>query len=169
MSIFPDWQKFAVRQRRDATGCIPTGYEILLRAAGAQGIDFAAFQDDFDLDRYGGSPKNHFNSVAAEIKKKHPNVEFTCEFFPKEKGAEKLARVEKLILKQQPVLVPLALSPSGGWHIMPVVDADVDSLVFLHHVDAAGVSHPMVVKKSDFVYRHDNWNGGEEISFLTKS
>ena len=32
-SVFPGWQQFAVHQRRAATGCIPTGYEMLLRAA----------------------------------------------------------------------------------------------------------------------------------------
>lgn len=50
MSVFPNWQNFAVHQRRSRSGCIPTGYEMILRAAAADGVDFAKFQDDFDLD-----------------------------------------------------------------------------------------------------------------------
>ncbi len=168
MSAFPDWKEFAVYQRRKSTGCIPTGFEMLLRAAGAKGIDFAAFQDDFDLDQHGGSPKNNFVSVGDAIKQKYPNVEFTRDFFPKGKGAEKLAKVEEMIQKKKPVLVSLALTPAGGWHIMPVVDSDADTLTLLQHVDKAGMPHTQIVKKSDFVLRHDKWNGGEDIAYLAK-
>jgi len=168
MSAFPDWKKFAVHQRRDGTGCIPTGYEMLLRAAGAEGIDFTTFQDDFDLDQHGGPPKNHFVSVGAAVKKKYSNVEFTCDSFPKGKGAEKLVKVEDMLRNKKPVLISLTLSPAGGWHIMPVVDADEDSLTLLHHVDKAGVAHTIFVKKSEFVARHDKWPGGVEVAYLAK-
>jgi len=40
MSVFPDWRRFVIPQQRVMTGCIATGYEMILRAAGAQGIDF---------------------------------------------------------------------------------------------------------------------------------
>jgi hypothetical protein len=168
MSAFPDWAKFAVHQRRAGSGCIPTGFEMLLRAAGAKGIDFARFQDDFDLDQHGGQPQNHFVSVGNAIRKQYPNVEFTCDFFPKGKGSDKLARVEELVHLKKPMLVSLALTPAGGWHIMPVVDSDSDSLTLLHHVDKAGTPQTLKVQKDDFVHRHDNWNGGEEISYLAK-
>ena len=168
MSAFPDWKKFAVHQRRDGTGCIPTGFEMLLRAAGAKNINFATFQDDFDLDQHGGTPQNHFVSVGDAIKKKYPKVEFTCEVFPKGKGAEKLAKVEEMIQKKMRVLISLALTPAGGWHIMPVVDLDLDSFTLLHHVDNVGLPQTQTVTKSDFVLRHDKWNGGEEISYLAK-
>jgi len=51
MAAFPDWGKYVISQRRPRTGCIPTGYEILIRAAGIPGIDMNTFQDDFDLDK----------------------------------------------------------------------------------------------------------------------
>ena len=60
MSVFPDWEKYAVHQRKPDTGCIPTGYEMLLRAAGIAGIDFQTFQEEFDLDlrrAQGGLPE----------------------------------------------------------------------------------------------------------------
>jgi hypothetical protein len=168
MSAFPDWKKFAIYQREEQTGCIPTGYELLLRAAGARGIDFSAFQEDFDLDRHGGEPRNNFGSVANEIKKKYPSVAFACESFPKGKGSKKLARIEEMIQKKQPVLVSIASGPGGGWHIMPVVDSDIDNLVLLHHVDKAGKAYPESIKKKELVFRHDNWKGGDDIAYLVK-
>jgi hypothetical protein len=168
MSAFPNWHKFAVHQRRPSTGCIPTGFEMLLRAAGAVGINFASFQDDFDLDQYGGQSKNHFVSVGAAINAKYPKVEFVCEPFGKGKGADKLARVEELLQKQQPLLVSLAQSLAGGWHIMPVVDADDNSLTLLEYVDQHGVPTIISIQKSEFVMRHNTWNGGEEIAYLVR-
>jgi len=44
MSAFPNWKKFAVVQRRPNSGCIPTGYEMLLRAAKIDNIDYDTFQ-----------------------------------------------------------------------------------------------------------------------------
>jgi hypothetical protein len=86
MSVFPDWQKFAVPQRRQVTGCIPTGYEMILRAAGAAGIDLAQFQDDFDLDKDlvpPQAPRNNFKSVAAAVAARYPAVVFeVVEFGP---------------------------------------------------------------------------------------
>jgi len=168
MSAFPDWQKFAVKQKRDATGCIPTGFEILLRAAGAGGICFDTFQDDFDLDQDGGTPRNHFVSVADEVKKKYPNVAFTCKAFEKGKGDAKLEFVEKMISNQRPVVVSIAQRPEGGWHIMPVVDSNSDTLVLLHHVDDNGTPQVETIAKTEFIDRHNNWKGGEEICYLER-
>jgi hypothetical protein len=51
MSAFPDWQGCIVKQKRRETGCIPTGYEMILRAAGINHVTFDTFQDEFDLDK----------------------------------------------------------------------------------------------------------------------
>lgn len=168
MSAFPDWHKYAVKQKREATGCIPTGFEILLRASGAEGICFDTFQDDFDLDQHGGTPRNHFVSVADEVKKKYPNVAFTCKAFEKGEGHAKLECVENMIANQKPVLVSIAQRPEGGWHIMPVVDSDCDNLVLLHHIDNRGIPHVETIAKTDFIQRHNKWKGGEEICYLEK-
>ena len=45
-SLLVGWEKNAVVQRKLDTGCIPTGYEYLLRSAGVEGIDYAKFQDE---------------------------------------------------------------------------------------------------------------------------
>lgn len=166
MSAFPEWKKYAVEQKRLQTGCIPTGYEILLRTAGVEGVDFATFQDEFDLDWRGGPTKNNFSSVADAVKAKYPNIEFTQEVFAKGKGNEKLARVEERLKAHQPTLISLARSFRGGWHIMLVVDSDANELTLLNHVDKNGVVHLERSKKVDFVFKHDLWPGGEEIAYL---
>lgn len=169
MSAFPNWQQFAVHQKRLETGCIPTGYEMLLRASGATDIDFTTFQDDFDLDQHGGgSPANHFVSVGEAIKKKYPKVEYVCLPFAKGKGNEKLDKVEEKIVNQQPVLISLAEAPDGGWHIMPVVDSTSDSLILLRYVEKGGKFHIQTISKAEFVMRHDHWQGGEEIAYISK-
>jgi|GEM_PF-909803 len=169
MNAFPGWQKYAVHQRRAKTGCIPTCYEILLRAAGITGIDYASFQDDFDLDQHGGAPRNNFTSVAEEVQRKYPFVKFTCDSFSKGNGDKKLARVEGFISDRKPVIVSLANAPFGGlgWHIMVVVDATEDDLTLLYCVDRDGVAETRTISKNGFVRIHDDYPGGDEIAYLS--
>lgn len=168
MNAFPGWQNYAVHQRRAKTGCIPTCYEILLRAAGVTGIDYASFQDNFDLDQYGGAPRNNFISVAEEVQKNYPFVKFTCDSFAKGDGDKKLARVEDLISTRKPVIVSLANAPFGGlgWHIMIVVDATEDDLTLLDYVDGNGRANTRTISKKWFVSIHDHYPGGDEIAYL---
>src|SRR6266508_615373 len=128
MSLFPDWKHYAVSQRNRLTGCIPTGYEILLRAAHARGIDFNTFQEDFDVEskRLG---ENNFKTVAEAIQIRYPQASIEVAVFSS--GAEKLRFLEEQLSQKRPVIVSIALGPSGGWHIMPVVDADSDTLRLL--------------------------------------
>src|SRR6185369_2075814 len=171
MSAFPDWQKYAVHQRRVQTGCIPTCYEILLRAADVTGVDYASFQDDFDLDRHGGAPRNNFVSVAEEIQKKYPFVEFARDSFAKGDGDKKLARIEDFIAHRRPVIVSLANAPFGGrgWHIMVVVDATEADLTLLEYVDRIGIAKTKTVSKKGLIRIHDDYPGGDEIAYLANS
>src|SRR5262245_59970801 len=135
MSVFPDWQRYAVHQQRPKTGCIPTGYEMILRSAGRH-VDYASFQDEFDLDKNwkpGDTFLNNFESVAAAVRARYPDVVLRSEAFPKGDGVSKLAFVEKHLSMKRPLLVSVAQTPFGGdgWHIMPVVDMDHDSLTLL--------------------------------------
>jgi hypothetical protein len=168
MSAFPNWHKYVVHQKREETGCIPTAYEILLRAASVPNIDFSTFQDDFDLDKAGGAPKNHFNSVADAIKVKYPQIKFCCESFPKREGGRKLARIEEFIGNQQPVIVSLANAAYGGrgWHSMVVVDATSSELRLLKYVDLDGIITIKTIPKLEIVAIHDSFAGGDEIAYL---
>ena len=170
---FTDWQKFAVHQRRPQSGCIPTGYQMILQWVDAQNIDFPSFQDDFDLDQglqVGGTPRNNFESVAAEVRKKYPSVCFRRVEFDKTKGDEKLKFVEDRLAKKQPVLVSIANEPFGGhgWHIMPVVDATGDKLTLLKNVDANGTPETCEVSKAELVRIHNQYNGGGDVAYLEK-
>jgi hypothetical protein len=105
MPELPNWRSFAVRQRRPATGCIPTGYEMLVRAAGLKDIDLTSFQDEFDLDknpRPGDLPKNNFESVASAVQAKYPHVRFRRQAFGPGQGADKLAFVESCLATLMP-------------------------------------------------------------------
>ena len=168
MSTFPDWKKYIAIQRRLQTGCIATAYEILLRAAATPGIDFAKFQDEFDLDHNGVTSRNTFDSVAQEVQKKYPAITFTKESFAKDEGNKKLARVEEFLAARRPVIVSLANAPFGGlgWHIMVVVDATATDLTFLEYVDQQGNPHTKIISKTQFAAIHDNYAGGDEIAYL---
>jgi hypothetical protein len=177
MSAFPNWQQYIVTQKRSATGCIPTGYEVILRAANCEGVNFETFQDEFDLDKdlnSGEQPQNNFESVAQAIQAKYPDVRFKHVGFPKGEGQKKLVLVEELIRQRLPVLVSLSralLSPpygGGGWHIMPVVDASNDSLTLLWSVDENSAPHTITLRKSDFVAIHEKCRGGDDIAFLER-
>jgi hypothetical protein len=174
MSAFPDWEKFAVKQKRLETGCIPTGYEMILRAAGVANVDFATFQDDFDLDKDRKPEQNfqnNFDSVAKAVSAKYPEIHFEKRTFAKGSGAEKLAVIEGMIAHGKPVLISLALKPFrtdglGGYHIMPVVDATADSLTLLSYIDENGKADTRLLQKSLFIQVHNNFDGGDDIAFL---
>jgi len=173
MSLFPDWEQFAISQRRSQTGCIPTGYEMILRAAAVEGVDFDTFQDDFDLDKNlkpGEQPKNDFNSVADAVRAKYHHVSFQCKSFPAGKGDDKLRFIEGLIGSQQPVLVSIALEPFGGngWHIMPVVDATDDKLILLKVMKLDGTKEKCTLSKEEFVCIHNKYDGGKDVAYLDR-
>jgi len=146
---------------------------MILRSVCAQNIDFAAFQDDFDLDKdlgAGGMPRNNFETVADEVRKKYPHISFRREGFDKNKGDEKLKFVEKRLSKKQPVLVSIANEPFGGqgWHIMPVVDATEDKLILLKNVDENGTPETCELTKEKFILIHEQYTGGDDVAYLDK-
>lgn len=169
MSIFPGWKKYAVCQKRPESGCIPTGYEMLLRAAEVETIDFDSFQDEFDLDKnikQGEIPKNNFVSVANMIRIKYPFVLINIRTFPS--GEEKLKFIEDCLSNHRLVLISLSLTPfrHSGWHIMPVVDADQENLLLLNGVDENGKPDLKNIRKVDIVYIHNNFPGGNDVAYL---
>jgi hypothetical protein len=171
MSAFPDWQQYIVKQKREETGCIPTGYEMILRAAGKNHVAFDTFQEEFDLDRnlkFGDLPRNDFESVARAIQTKYPDVRFEHIGFPQGDGLKKLEVVEHMISQTTPILISLALAPFGGreWHIMPVVDASTDSLTLFWGVNVDGTPNTKTLTKADFVHIHNNYCGGDDVAFL---
>jgi hypothetical protein len=161
MSVFPDWQKYAVHQRNPETGCIPTSYEMVLRARGVGGIDYGTFQEDFDF-----GVASHFGPVAEAIRQKYAYVDFRWVEF--KTGDEKLAFIENRLSRKEITIVSLAKSPNGrdGWHIMPIVDADATHLYLFNYMAADGTIDVRPIAKTEFTRRHDEWDGGKELAFL---
>lgn len=169
MSVFPGWEKYAVRQKRPESGCIPTGYEMLLRAAEVETINFDNFQDEFDLDKDrkpGEMPKNDFVSVANVIHIKYPSVIINIRTFTS--GEEKLKFIEECLSNHRLVLISLSLIPFGhkGWHIMPVVDADQENLLLLNGIDESGKPDLKSIRKIDIVVIHNVYPGGNDVAYL---
>ncbi len=172
-SAFPGWRQFAVHQRRAHSGWFPTCYEMLLRAAGVEGIDYRTFQDEFDLDINLGhgqtQPRNNFVSVAQAVNEKYPQVQFEQKSFVS--GAEKTAFIDRCLAQQKPVLVSVTQLRDGrpaGWHIMPVVDAKSDSYLLLQSVQADGTHITQWMEKSELARIHDEYEGGKEVAFLVQ-
>ena len=194
MSAFSDWEQYAVVQRRRQTGCIPAGYEMLLRAANVKNVNFDTFQDDFDLDKnhkHGEEYKNNFISVANEVRQKYPDVDFQRKEF--NKGDDKLNFIEKRIALKQPTLISLAIQglmrdpitslpvrqngtfilsnlpaqkPDGYWHIMPVVDETTHTLVLLWKLLSKNNPDIVILNKKDLVTIHNNYVGGNDVAYL---
>ena len=172
MSAFPNWQEYVVIQRRPQSGCIPTGYEMLLRAAGVQGVDFNTFQDEFDLDKNRQDddlPRNNFESVADAVNQRYPTIHFKVTVFPKTAGTDKLRFVESNITHQRLVLISLNMLPvlhHPGWHIMPVVDMDEENLLLVYGALAVNQIRLLKLPKTEFVRIHQQFDGGNDVAYL---
>jgi hypothetical protein len=169
------WREFTVEQRRNLSGCIPTGFEMLVRAAGVTGVDLASFQDDFDLerDRRPGDPAiNNFESVAEAVATKYPFLRFRRYAFPQGRGNDKLAFVESCLSQNRPVLVSLSLEGARlghGWHIMLAIGDKGDELLLLDSKRPDGKHNVLRVPKTELVRIHDEFPGGDDVAVLEKT
>lgn len=172
MTAFPNWREFVVTQRHPQTGCISAGYETLLRAAGVSDVDFATFQDDFDLDKdlkAGEPPRNNFNSVSEAVSQKYPHIQFRRIIFPKGEGHKKLEFIENSISRKRLVLISLNMLPitnQSGWHIMPVVDMDDEHLFLVYAVQSNGEIKLLKLPKQEIVRIHEQFDGGDDVAYL---
>ena len=157
MTELQNWVGVVVPQRH-FSGCIPTGYEWLIRYLRIRGVNLQTFQEDCDLRQ-----NNSFGSVADKIRSIYPTINIQIQHFTR--GIEKIERVKSLIEKQVPCLISLALGGINGWHIMPVVSIDDATIEMIHHADASG-NHTWRFANVTIVWRHDNLQGGNDISWI---
>ena len=164
MTELPNWNKYLVMQCDPELGCIPTGIEWMLRTVEFPGIDFAKFQDEFNLQA-NGRGANDFVSIANAVQAKYPNVKIEHREFAI--GEEKVAFVRYLLEKGIPCLLSLALQPSGRWHIMPIIYIDDRVMKTIWSVGSDG--KPVIHKYSlaDIVNRHNRWAGGKDVAWLS--
>jgi len=155
-----NWKTIIVPQRRES-GCIPTGYEWLIRYLNIQRVDFRNFQEEFDFGQ-----SNSFDYVAARIKSKYPAVSIQIMHFSQ--GVKKIDYIRSLIEAQTPCLISLALGRGQGWHIMPVVSIDNDKIEMIHDADGNG-NHTWAFPVTEVIWKHDNLQGGDDISWIDSS
>lgn len=154
------WKGIVVPQRHE-TGCIPTGFEWMIRYLGMKGINLEAFQEDFDLQRR-NEGDNSFVPIASKIKQKYPQVNIKIRDFPS--GNEKIAFLRRLVESNTPCIMSIA-KPNGGWHIVPVVSVDDRKINVIWVANANGnqiSEYPI----SEITFRHDNWAGGKDIAWF---
>ena len=156
MAQLLDWNKTVVSQRHES-GCIPTGYEWLIRYLRIQGVNLETFQEDFDLGQ-----DNSFDSISAKIRSVYPTINIKVQSFAK--GIDKVNRIKSLSDEQKPCLISLALGNGQGWHIMPVVRID-ETIQLIHHAGADGFC-TWVFPVEEIVWRHDYLHGGHDISWI---
>ncbi len=152
-----NWTKTIVPQRHE-TGCIPTGYEWLIRYLNIQGVNLETFQEDFDLGQ-----DNSFNSVSAKIRSAYPSINIKVESFTK--GIDKVNHIKSLLEEQKPCLISLALGNGQGWHIMPVVSIDETTIQLIHHADTDG-HYTWNFSIAQIIWRHDNLQGGKDLTWI---
>lgn len=160
-----NWNTALVTQRDKILGCIPTGFEWMLRVSGVQGVDFVHFQEDFNLQAK-GLGYNNFNSIADTVKNVYPNIEIKIKSFPKGDGVGKVNFIRTLIQNGSPCLMSLTLYQYGNWHIMPIIFIDNFFIRLVWEVSVDG--NPKIVEFSlpEIINRHDYWPGGEDIAWL---
>jgi len=157
MTELKNWKNLTVFQRDTELGCIPAGFEWLIRYNGITGGFLDTFQEELNLQRK-GLGVNTFETVSNAIMHKYPFIKIVNKSF--EKGEEKIDFIEGLINKNIPCLMSLALTPQGGWHIMSVTGVDKDNLI-LKNGDSE-----LRFTKPDVIYRHNNWPGGKDIAWI---
>jgi len=164
------WKNSPTTQKEPNTGCIPTGYEFLLKMAGIQNVNYGSFQDDFDLNKRLNDPSAaNFRSVADEIKNKYPFIHFEINSFGKNEGQKKVDKIIELIENNQPVLISInitSFSDKQGWHIMPVIGIIDDKIRLIKNIDDNGNPDLVEILFSKIVEIHEAYPGGKDIAYL---
>jgi hypothetical protein len=147
------WEQIQVRQKDPKFGCIPAGYEWMIRFAGIKEVNLDTFQDDFNL-QLSRVANNNFKTIADAIKKKYPLIDIKHKNF--QNGSEKVKCIDELMKKQIPCLIslPLPISPSKiSAHIMPVVKIDAEKLTCYNYNKPREYSRVEVIEYHKKYYR----------------
>ncbi len=152
---------------------MPTGYEIILRAAEVKGINYESFQDDFDLDKDRKPDELHFNSfgsVANAINQKYPFVSFTEKTFDKGDGNKKIKFIEDIVSQKIPLLISLSQPPYNKniWHTFLVVAMNEKELILYGGMFSPDQYDIRQILKSEIIRIHDEYEGGKDVAFLIK-
>jgi len=163
MPSIRDWQLGAVAQRDHELGCIPTGIEWMIRVSGIEGVPLENFQEIYNLQR-NGLASNSFDNIAKAVNQDYPQVHLQYRTFTH--GVEKIAFICTLLENGTPSILSLALSPKGGWHIMPVIEFENGLFRLLNKVTQYGIVDICEIDIIELIRRHDEWPGGNDVAWL---
>ena len=163
------WQEIVVPQRNRVTGCVPTGFEWLIRYQGIQNVDLTRFQEEFDriANRRGD---NSFVSIANEVKQKYPHVSIRVRGF--RKAEKKVAFIKSLVRRDIPSLLSIpnyvSLCPCElTFHMVPVVSVD-DARIKIIYDANTNSSRTCDLLVSNVICWHNIFKGGNDIAWLPK-
>lgn len=163
--------EYLVPQKYKQSGCITTGYEIILRATKFTDIDFEKFQDEFDFDknRNPSEPSmNNFQTISSKITNKYPKVQFEIKTFSN--GKLKIDFLKTYFKTSNlPILCSVSnkvLGSSGGYHIMPILDIKEDTIVFFYFMKCNNQIETKSILIHELISAHDCYDGGKDISYL---
>jgi hypothetical protein len=116
MTELSDWKNIVVVQQDPQFGCIPCGFEWMIRYKGIEGLK-NTFQKDVSLGR-----NNSFDSVAIEVKKQYPQIIVKHQDF--HDGERTVGFIRNHIEKNLPCLIvypKMNVSGKLEGHAVPVV------------------------------------------------
>lgn len=163
MPSLVDWEKHLIKQRDEMLGCIPTGYEWLIRMSGDERVDFTNFQEEFNLKKQ-GIGENNFQTIGDAVSAIYSFLSFHRNIFTT--GQEKVDFITEKISNNIPLLVSITLEERGRWHIMPVVSITSQEMTMVWNLDAKSKVHLYSLPITEVVHRHDNWPGGNDVAWL---
>jgi hypothetical protein len=162
MPELKDWRNTLVMQENGQTGCIPVGYEWMIKYKNTEGVNFDTFQRDFDL----GGDRNSFENVAREVMNCYPHITIHLRDFAD--GNEKVNFIQSLLEAGHPCLISYYFVIRQTYHIMPVVYINEQRLEAIDYVEQ--IDPPIIkifVERRDEVIRsHSRYPGGKDIAWL---
>lgn len=176
MEVFlNNYKKIVVNQEDKDSGCIPAGYEWIIRFAKIyddniiNDIKLAGFQEEFNLFK-NGLGANSFVPIREAIQKKYPRIKIEIEEFKESNhGAEKIEFIKKLIRAQNPCLISVPVfkdSNFTGYHIMPITGFnDNESTLFLCD-PGDKINYYKKTKFETILNMHTDFEGGHDVSWL---
>jgi hypothetical protein len=168
MAELSHWKDVIVVQRNLQTGCIPTGYEWMIKYLGIEKVDFCGFQDEFDfLRRVTNSFETIKNGIGFQgIEGRYPHImiKIKNDFA---NGLEKVSYIRGLIEKDIPCLISIAPTPQGRWHCPVVVYVDDIKMRVIWSANETG-NQVCEFTTRDIASRHDNWCSGKDSSWIEK-
>lgn len=156
MVLLNNHEKIVVKQREEL-GCIPSGYEWMIRFAKIEDVDLNNFQEEFNLQER-GLAKNSFMPIGDAIQKKYPQIKIEVKDFIN--GQEKIEFIKNLIMKQNPCLISMPTANLAGYHIQPITGFDNGKGIFYAYNPISGIAYEEVLKS------HNCYLGGHDISWI---